>query len=316
MTMPLTSIVNTFAGNPLDRCGDRRADADFQAAAKADPAALALVIWNGQVLAEPDGAGGERLAWLRYPLAAAAVGGRDERTAFLGRWREAPVFATSFEGVADPTAGPLAGLGRFLDLRAAGAALPAAEAAMAATAKSLFEWAARHRFCAGCGQESAPVDLGWKRLCPSCGTQHFPRVDPVTIMLPVVGDRCLLGRGVGWPEGRMSALAGYLEPGESIEEGCARELREEAGLDTLKVRYHSSQPWPFPSSLMIGLVAGVADAEASPDQTELEEVRWFTRDEIARMLSDPDGFDGVKPPPRLAIARRLMQAWAQEGFAP
>ena len=307
--MALSRFANTFSGNPLDRAGDRRADPRWIAEQREHPDAVALVLWRGEVLVEP-GPEGERLAWLRLDMAEDAAG---REGLFQGLWRDAPVFAVEFTGAADPTAGPLQGLGRFQEMRGAGALLPAAEAAMAATAKSLLDWHEHHGLCSACGQATEVADGGWKRVCPACAVQHFPRVNPVTIMLPVFGDRCLVGRQAAWPAGRMSALAGFLEPGESIEEGCARELMEEAGLTAVRVAYHSSQPWPFPSSLMIGLIAEVEDDDATPDQTELEAVRWLTRDELRRVLASDEGWDGVKPPPPLAIARTLMQAWA-DGF--
>lgn len=307
--MSLSRFANTFAGNPLDRAGDRRGSPEWIAEQRAHPDATALVFWRGEVLVEDYG-GADRLAYLRLDMAEEAAG---REGLFQGLWRDAPVFAVEFTGSADPTTGPLHGLGRFQEMRGAGALLPAAEAGMAATAKSLLDWHEHHGFCSKCGQASEVADGGWKRVCPACATQHFPRVNPVTIMLPVFGDRCLLGRQAAWPRGRMSALAGFVEPGESIEEGCARELKEEAGLTAVRVAYHSSQPWPFPSSLMIGLIAEVADDDAAPDQTELEAVRWFTRDELRRVLETDEGWDGVKPPPPLAIARTLMQAWV-DGF--
>ncbi|HST92870.1 MAG TPA: NAD(+) diphosphatase, partial [Brevundimonas sp.] len=226
-----------------------------------------------------------------------------------------PCFAVEVEGSADPAAGSLAGLGAFHEMREAAALLSGPEAAMAGAAKSLFDWRRRHGFCAACGVESHNACGGWKRICPACSTEHFPRVDPVTIMLPVFtgGDepRCLLGRQAAWPEGRMSALAGFLEPGETIEEACAREIAEEAGLTVTAVRYHSSQPWPFPSQLMIGLIAEVGGDDARPDQTELEAVAWLTREEARACLAGTH--PSIKAPPRIAIARTLLQAWV-DGF--
>ena len=307
--MPLPAL-NTFAGNPLDRAGDRRNDPDWLAEQGANPEALALVLWEGRPLLE---AGDEpRLAWLAMEHARAVV---PDRELFLGRWKGAPVFAVEVEGSVDPTAGPLAGLGTFHEMREAAMLLSGPDAAMAGTAKSLFDWRRRHGFCAACGIETRDACGGWKRVCPACSTEHFPRVDPVTIMLAVYkgGDepRCLLGRQASWPEGRMSALAGFLEPGETIEEACAREIEEEAGLTVTAVRYHSSQPWPFPSQLMIGLVCEVDSEDAAPDQTELEAVAWLTRDEARACLAGEH--PAIKAPPRIAIARTLMQAWV-DGF--
>jgi NAD+ diphosphatase len=297
-------IVNTFAGNPLDRAGDRRGDPAWLVEQAADPRALSLVFHDGRVLVEA-GAEGPRLAWLDAAMTRDLASGSE---AFLGLWKDAPVFAVELKAA-------LEGLGDFTDLRSAAAVLPGAEAAMAGTAKSLFDWRARHGFCARCGQATKDANGGWKRICPACAAEHFPRVDPVVIMLPVhrggTEPRCLLGRQAAWPAGRMSALAGFVEPGESIEEACAREIAEEAGLTVTTARYHSSQPWPFPSQLMIGLVAEVSDDAARPDQTELEAVAWFTRDEARAVLEGrhPE----VKAPPPFAIAHTLIQAWV-EGF--
>ena len=179
---------------------------------------------------------------------------------------------------------------------------------MLAQAKAILHYHAAHRFCARCGAPTHADHGGWRRHCPACGALHFPRTDPVVIMLPVVGERCLMGRQAAWPKGMWSALAGFLEPGETIEEACARELGEEAGLVATRVRYHSTQPWPFPNSLMIGLIAEVKDGEAKPDETELEAVRWFTRDEAAALLRGE--IPGAFCPPPLAIAHQLLKSWA------
>jgi NAD+ diphosphatase len=308
--MPLP-VLNTFAGNPLDRAGDRREDSDWLAAQAANPDALALAIWNGGPLIE-DRPDGPRLAWLGLKHARALSPGHE---VFLGLWKDAPVFAVELEGGTDPAEGVLKGLGAFHDMRSAAAMLPGQEAAMAGGAKSLFDWRRRHGFCSACGQMSNDACGGWKRICPACSTEHFPRVDPVTIMLPVYRGGpepiCLLGRQAAWPEGRMSALAGFLEPGETIEEGCAREIAEEAGLTVTAVRYHSSQPWPFPSQLMIGLIAEVSDDQATPDQTELEAVAWLTRAEAKAVLAGTH--PAIKAPALIAIARTLLQAWV-DGF--
>ena len=310
--MPLP-VLNTFAGNPLDRGGDRREDPVWLAAQTDNPEALALAIWNGGALIE-DHPEGPRLAWLDLKHARALSPGHE---VFLGLWKAAPVFAVELEGSADPAEGPVKGLGAFHEMRDAAALLPGPEAAMAGGAKSLFDWRRRHGFCAACGQMSNDACGGWKRICPACKTEHFPRVDPVAIMLPVYlgGPEpiCLLGRQAVWPEGRMSALAGFLEPGETIEEGCAREIAEEAGLTVTAVRYHSSQPWPFPSQLMIGLIAEVSDDKATPDQTELEAVAWLTRAEAKALLAGTH--PAFKAPGSIAISRVLIQAWV-DGFEP
>ena len=310
VAMSLDAFQNTFAGNPLDRASDRRADTDWLAGQLASSDSLGVAIWNGRPLVEDAKEGGKQIAYLPAKLVADLAQG-EERLLFMGLWKDTAVFAVDLEGPADPADGPLEGLGKFEDLRAVALKLPPTEAAIVATAKQMFEWRRRHGHCAVCGQPSNAVDGGWKRKCPSCETEHFPRTDPVVIMLPYHGDRCMLGRQEAWPKGMFSALAGFLEPGESIEEACARELNEEAGLHAVKVRYHSTQPWPYPSSLMIGLIAEVEDEEGSPDQTELSEVRWFTRDEARQLIAGQ--IEGVAAPQRLAIAHQLIKAWVEEG---
>src|SRR4051812_40239664 len=297
--MALDGFLNTFAGNPLDRASDRRAKPEWIAEQLASPESLGIAIWNGRPFVEPSKDGGLQIAYLPAKLVAELAGGA-ERLLFMGLWKETAVFAVDLEDTVDPAEGPLQGFGKFEDLRAVALKLPATEAAIVATAKQMFEWRRRHPHCAVCGQKSEAMDGGWKRRCPSCETEHFPRTDPVVIMLPYHGDRCMLGRQEQWPKGMFSALAGFLEPGESIEEACARELNEEAGLHAVSVRYHSTQPWPYPSSLMIGLIAEVEDEEGTPDQTELSEVRWFTREQARRLLAGD--LEDAAAPGRLAIA--------------
>jgi len=308
--MALSFYSHTFAGNPLDRASERRGDEAWLAEKLADPSSLAVALWNGQPLVEAGAAGTPQIAYLPASMAQEISGGR-ERLLFMGLWKDTAVFALDIEGGADPAEGPLQGLGRFEDLRGMAMALPATDAGILATAKAMFEWRRKHRHCAACGEPSLPADGGWKRICPACRAEHFPRTDPVVIMLAARGERCLLGRQAIWPPGMFSALAGFVEPGESIEEACARELMEEAALRTLSVRYHSTQPWPYPSSLMIGLIAEVENEDASPDQTELEEVRWFTRQQARALLAGE--IEGVWAPPALAIAHHLIKAWAEEG---
>jgi NAD+ diphosphatase len=312
--MPLTAFTNVFAGNPLDRVSDKRSNPDWVADKLADPGSLALVLWNGKPMVETrkDETGakaGAQIAYVRADLAG-ELSDAGERLLFMGLWQETAVFALDMEGTTDPADGPLEGLGRFEDLRGIALDLPAGDAAMLATAKAMFEWRRRHRHCSTCGQPSHPAEGGWKRVCPACKAEHFPRTDPVVIMLPIRGESCLLGRQAVWPQGMYSALAGFLEPGESIEEACAREVWEEAGLRTASVRYHSTQPWPYPSSLMIGLFAEVEDGEAVADQNELEEVRWFTREEARTLIKGQ--LPGVRAPGTMAIAAQLLRAWAEE----
>lgn len=182
------------------------------------------------------------------------------------------------------------------------------DAPLFAAARSVLDWHARHGFCAGCGQPTRVVRAGWGRRCDGCGSEHFPRVDPVAIMLAEHDASVLIGRQPGFPPGRYSALAGFIEPGESIEDAVARELREEAGVRVTSVRYLASQPWPFPSSLMIGCIATVADKRLTIDRTELEDAIWVTAPEARAALAGDPAARFVPPPPQ-AIARDLLDAW-------
>lgn len=277
-----------FTNNPLDRVAEKRKDAAWLRARLADPTTIVIAMHDGKPLVR-DG------ALARVPL-------ESDEALFLGLLDDdTAMFAIETEQEHG---------GTFEDFRSVALTLPEHDAAIAAAARSLFEWHRRHSFCSVCGQPSQIAAAGWQRVCPACNAEHFPRVDPVVIMLPLFQDRCLLGRQFAWPKGRMSALAGFVEPGETIEEACAREVKEEAGLIATRVTYFGSQPWPFPSSLMIGLFAEVASAEAVADGTELEEVRWLSREEARAML------DGNHPellaPSTLGISRHLIQAWANQ----
>ena len=307
--MPLDFFQNTFAGNPLDRASYQRTNADWLAQQLKADDSLGVALWNGRPFVEKTKDGGAQIAYLPAKLVGEIAGGA-ERLLFMGLWKETAVFAVDIEGDADPAQGPLQGFGEFKDLRQVAMQLPQTDAAIMATAKQMFEWRRKHLYCANCGQPSEAMDGAWKRQCPACRVEHFPRTDPVVIMLAHHGERCMLGRQAVWPKGMFSALAGFLEPGESIEEACARELNEEAGLHTRSVRYHSTQPWPYPSSLMIGLIAEVEDEEGAPDQTELDEIRWFTRTEARQLLNGelPDTFC----PQAMAIAHQLIRAWVEE----
>jgi NAD+ diphosphatase len=200
--------------------------------------------------------------------------------------------------------------GMVMDARAAGALLPAHEAAIVAQARSIIDWHQRHRYCAVCGGATELAKAGYARQCTVCKAEHFPRVDPVVIMLAVKDGHALIGRQPRFPRRFLSALAGFVEPGESLEEAVRRELWEEAGITCGRVRYLASQPWPFPSSLMIAAFAEADGFEVRLDTEELEEVRWVTKDEVRAALAGEGDF--LAPPP-LAIAHTLLKCWVEEG---
>jgi NAD+ diphosphatase len=179
-----------------------------------------------------------------------------------------------------------------------------------AEAKAVLHWHARHRFCPNCGTATKPVDGGWRRDCPNCKTQHFPRTDPVVIMLAIDGERCLLGRSPRFVPTMWSCLAGFLEPGESIEDAVHRETREEAGISCGRVSYYRSQPWPFPTSLMIGCHAEALTRDIVVDRAELEDARWFNRDEVVTMMTRKHP-QGLTTPPPVAIAHHIIRAWVE-----
>jgi NAD+ diphosphatase len=181
-----------------------------------------------------------------------------------------------------------------------------------AEAKAMLAWHARHRFCANCGTPTNMVQAGWKRECPSCKVEHFPRTDPVAIMLAVDGDKCLLGRAGRFANNMWSCLAGFIEPGESIEDAVRRETLEEAGIVCGEVKYFAAQPWPFPMSLMIGCHARATNTNIIVDRTELEDARWFTREETALMFVGQHP-EGISIPPPIAIAHHIIRAWVEQG---
>ena len=275
-----------FSGAGLDRADALRCQPEAIAALARDPAARVLDWHDGAPAVGADG----RLQWL--PVDPADV------PLFLGLADGAPRFSALPPGTS------------AADMRAHVALLgqlDPADAPTFAAALSLANWHCRHRFCAVCGQPTRPVRGGWSRRCAACAAEHFPRVDPAVIMLAEHDGRLLLGRQPRFPPGRYSALAGFVEPGETIEAAVARELNEEAGIAVANVRYVASQPWPFPSSLMIGCTARALAPELAIDRNELDDARWFTRDEVARALDGPGGaFD---PPGRYAVARTLLEHW-------
>jgi NAD+ diphosphatase len=303
-----------FTGERLDRVAERRTDPDWVAEQAASPHARAVVAGDDGIHLA-----GERLALV--PLGALEV----DEPLLLGLDGIGPVFAVDANGASrapvsaadqrwtiaahgegdpDPATGT-----RPYGLRAAAALLPRADAGLAAHAAALVNWHRRHRHCSVCGAPTAVAAGGIVRRCDRCGSEHHPRTDPVVIMLVTDADRVLLGRQPTWPPGRYSALAGFVEPGESLEEAVAREVREEAGVEVGPPQYVASQPWPFPSSLMLGFMAPWTAGEPRRIDDELEDVRWFSRADVAAAVEEREGPLGV--PPRFAIARRLLEVWVQ-----
>jgi NAD+ diphosphatase len=298
----------SFSGNPLDRASERRADPAWIAARRAE--ALFLPLWRLKVLlAGPEGA--LRAARLR-PERCETLAVADAPCVFLGLENGRPLFALDISLAAeDPAlAGPLAGLGAFHDMRPAAFLLPETDTAILGQAKALIDWHQRHRFCPNCGTATNFADGGYRRICPHCAAEHFPRTDPVVIMLPVDGDCCLVGHNKRFPGPLYSAFAGFVEPGETIEEAVKRELREEVNLAVGTVTYHASQPWPFPSALMIGCYAQARSRDFVTDGTEIEAARWMSRDEVRARLADAID-DGIKLPVPIAIAHHLIKDWAK-----
>jgi NAD+ diphosphatase len=281
-----------FTGGTLDRADHLRHDADAFA--------TALGNWQSRLLKldgfEPEVDDSGRLAW-----AMLADAPDDAEFVLLGldggraRFAAVPPAGGPAPSFRSPT------LFRLLDQ------LQPGEAATFATARSLVDWHLRHRFCAQCGAPTAIFRAGWGRKCGACNAEHFPRVDPVVIMLAEHGGRALVGRQPAFPKGRYSALAGFLEPGESIEEAVRREIGEEAGLPIGAVRYVASQPWPFPAQLMIACVAQAQHDRITLDANELEDAMWVTRDDVRAALAGEGPF--LAPPP-YAIAHTLLEAWS------
>ncbi len=318
---PEPSALTGYALNPLDRFSAKRDDPAYLAELMAAPDTRWFVI------------GKDRPALKIAPGGPEALFTGDE-VAALGRIRDTVLLGrddshTYFAGLLDDgviVAREAADEGAFIetnqlvipsrpdillkDLRAIvmEGALPANQIGALGQAKSLLHWHARHRFCSMCGARTESASAGYRRDCKACGSQHFPRTDPVVIMLAVYGDECLLGRQPRFNKGMYSALAGFLEPGETIESAVRREILEESGIQIGRVAYQASQPWPFPSSIMIGCIAEAITSRVEIDYTELEDCRWFSRAEVETMFArtHPSGFLAPNP---AAIAHHLLYAW-------
>lgn len=304
----------TFGGSGLERAAQWRGDAARIAGLLAE--GWVTPLWRGKPLVGE----GEGLGWL--PAAHPVFEGAGEAV-FLGMDAGRPRFARDISHWMPPAGDPGAAAGfmdasaqghpalparlSFRDLRAVMAALSARDAELAVTAKAILQWHQSHGFCAACGAASQMAEAGWQRRCPACGAHHFPRTDPVVIMLIEHGNRLLMGRSPGWPEGMYSLLAGFVEPGETLEAAVRREVEEESGVKVGEVGYLASQPWPFPASLMIGCRGRALTEAITVDPVELEDARWVSREEMVQVMA------GAHPVMRAgrkgAVAHFLITNW-------
>ena len=302
-----------FSGNPLDRASEKRTDTEWLAAMRRDAASLILPMWRLQpFLLGPENAKGPLEIGFLRPGLAESLAAPDAPFILLGLENGRAHFALDISAARDPAnEGPLAGLGHFREMRAAAMSggLSDKDIALCGQAKAVIDWHQRHGFCPRCGQPTTLMDAGYRRHCAGCGADHFPRTDPVVIMLASHGDCCLVGRGKQFPQGMFSALAGFVEPGETIEEAVRRELHEEAGITVGAVTYYATQPWPFPSSLMIGCFAQSEGRDLVVDHNELAEAMWLEKTKLRALLAG-ERIDGLWIPPSIAIARHLLEAWA------
>lgn len=307
----------TFGGSALDRMAEIRGDQAALTAARQDTNARAILLWRGKVLVNGDS------QLVRLPLDHPILTEASPETILLGRDTGAAVFAYDLSQW-EPDQLDAGQLGQFLDqsiqthpalpdgegfteLRAIMAMMTPRDAELAATAKAVFGWHESHRFCSRCGAQSDMSQAGWQRSCPACGGQHFPRTDPVVIMLITHGNSVLMGRSPAWPEGMYSLLAGFVEPGETLEAAVRREVMEESNVPVGAVEYLASQPWPFPASLMFGCRGEALATEITIDPVELEHACWVSREEMAEVFAGQHPV--MKPARKGAIAHFLLLNW-------
>lgn len=300
-----TSTAISFTGAPLDLAENRRSDDEVNAFLRASNS-RALIMHEGKFLILNN-----ELLWLD-PMSLVGNDLYDPGPLFLGLDGEKPVFGFSF--AREDQALALADLGsvrgELQGLRDFAMFLPPKDLALCGRAKSLFDWHMSHKFCAMCGKESTPAKAGVTRQCPSCSTEHFPRVNPVVIMLVQDGDRCLMGRGPEWPEGYYSCLAGFVSAGESLEEACTREVFEEVGVKVENIEYQFSQPWPFPSQLMAGLFCTATTTEITLDTNEVVSAKWFDKETVRAVMNGTD--QSFFAPPPFTIAHQLLKKWLDQ----
>ena len=306
----VTKAPLVFTSNPLDRAGDLRTDPNWLNVKRSEPQARFLPFWRLQpLLTGPLDAPEAALCFLNLEQSNAA-GAVDAQEVFLGLDGDAAYFARNISALEEPLSW-LPFPAHFRDARSSLDLLSVEQSGILGQAKALLDWHARHRFCPTCGAETKSVDAGYRRECPSCDASHFPRTDPAVIMLVTKGERCLLARNKRFGlSHNHSALAGFVEPGESIEETVRREVFEEVGIKIGQVRYVASQPWPFPSSMMIGCFAEAETDEIRVDGVEIVSARWFDKKAVSSMLAG-EAIEGVILPRPIAIAFYLIKSWAE-----
>lgn len=292
---------NLLSGQYIDRVAHWRKDEARVRAALEDPNSLFVPMWRNQNLVRPTEGG---LAALLVADVRRIVQIDFGEVVLLGQFGERACFAVPLSA---PELPPFGEPVEPRDLRSIAGELPPHEAGLLAYARAMLHWRDRHRFCGRCGAAMQSMQAGHVQQCsnPSCGIQEFPRIDPAIIVLITDGERALLGRQASWPPGRYSTIAGFVEPGESLEDAVAREVLEETGVEVESVEYHSSQPWPFPSSLMLGFVAHARTKEIRPADAELEDARWLTREQIAA--------GEIRMPFQHSISFRLIEDWYNSG---
>lgn len=299
-----------FTSNPLDRAGDLRTDPDWLNVKRSEPQARFLHFWKLQpLLTGPSDAHQAALCFLNVEQSNAASPA-DAQEVFLGLDGDAAYFARDVSALEEPLS-RLPFPAHFRDARSSLDLLSVEQSGILGQAKALLDWHARHRFCAACGAKTNNVDAGYRRECAACNASHFPRTDPAVIMLVTKGERCLLARNKRFGlSHNHSALAGFVEPGESIEQTVRREVFEEVGIKIGPVRYAASQPWPFPSTMMIGCFAEAETEEIRVDGVEIVSARWFDKKTVLSILAGEE-IEGVRLPRPIAIAFHLIKSWAE-----
>jgi len=303
--MTIDQNPNWFSSSPLQRINLEHDQQGFIDTRLNHPNSLLVPLWRGDPLV----ANGQA-AFLS--MAARNEMPSDAPTLFLGLHNDVAHFAIDLSSAADtPETAPFANIGEYMPLRMAASVVTHNDLAIIGHARWLTEWHRKHSFCAVCGAKTVVINGGAKRHCEECGAEHFPRTDPVAIVLALHENACLLGRGAHFPPGFLSALAGFVEVAETPEEAAKREIFEEAGVTIFNIRYQFSQPWPFPSAMMMGFFADAKDRKLTLDKTEIEEARWVDLREIKKLLNGEERAD-LFLPPKFTIARQLLERWASD----